>query len=338
MALIFGATECLMGALNLCFAWRLMPAHPLQFRAIRWKVLQEMFGYGLNTFAYTVGAVVVAKTGEVIIGVFLPPEHITYYALALLPPMMISGLVESFVASIKPAVSDLDARNDVRRIREITLLSQKYVLLFILPAMAFFLIMGKDFYGVWLHREMNQAVILLYILAAGHLVRAAQFPVFLVLAGRGEHRIFGVMAIAMGFGAVVLGLFFCRILGWGSQGVALGSTVAMVVVCGVVLPYHCAKRLGIAIADFARRSWIPALYGVSPGILVLTLWKMWQPPTTLFELTLVAVSTALVSVLSVWFLALDKTERSRFTGMAFASLEKFAAASLFEKITKLRCL
>ena len=179
---------------------------------------------------------------------------------------------------------------------------------------------------------------LLYILAAGHLVRAAQFPLFLVLAGRGEHRVFGGMTLAMGFVAVVLGLFFCRMLGWGSIGVALGSTVAMVAVCGVALPYHCAKRLEIALADFARRSWFPAVYGVSPGILVLVLWKLWKPPATLFELALVAISTALVCGLSVWFLALDKTERSRFAGMAFASLEKFAPVSFFERITRLRRL
>ena len=338
MALIFGATECLIGALNLCFAWPLMPAHPLQFRAIRWKVLKEMFGYGLNTFAYTVGAVVVAKTAEVINATSLPPEHVTYYALALLPPMVISGLVESFMGAIKPAVSDLDARNDVGRIRKITLLSQKYVLLFIMPAMAFFLIMGKDFYAVWLHRDMNQAVTLLYILAAGHLVRAAQFPIFLVLAGRGEHRIFGVMTIAMGIGAVGLALFFCRMLGWGSLSVALGSTMAMVVVCGIVLPYHCAKRLAIPIADFAWGCWIPAVYGVTPGILVLAVWKMWQPPTTLFELTLVAVSAALVFGLSIWILALDTAERSRFTGMACASTEKILPAPLFEILSRLRQL
>jgi hypothetical protein len=30
-------------------------------------------------------------------------------------------------------------------------------------------------------------------------------------------------------------------LGWGSQGVALGSTTAMPIVCGIVLPIHCAK-------------------------------------------------------------------------------------------------
>ncbi len=335
MALIFGATECLAGLFNLWFAWRLMPSRPLRGGAIRWAVLRDMFAYGVNTFIYAVGGIAVAKTGEVIVGTYLPPEHITYYTLALMPPMMLCGFVQSLVASIKPAVADLDARNDLPRIRELTLLSQKYVLLFMLPAMAFFVILGGSFYQVWLHREMNQAVMLLYILAPGCLIHAAQFPLFLVLAGRGEHRIFGMLTLGMGIGAAGLGFFLCHVVGWGTAGVALGATLAMIVVSGVVLPLHAARRLGLALTDFARRALIPATYGVGPAIVVLALWSWWQPPQTLLELILAAGSTAPVWVVSVWFLSLDKTERNRFAGMVFGRLEAFAPAALLQKMTRL---
>ena len=255
-----------------------------------------------------------------------------------MPPMMLSGFVESLVAAIKPAVADLDTRNDLRNIRELTLLSQKYVLLFMVPPMAFFLILGGEFYQVWLHREMNQAVTLLYILAPGCLIHAAQYPLFLALAGRGEHRIFGILTLAMGIGAAGMGIFFCRVMGWGSAGVALGTTVAMIAVSGVVLPCHAAKRLGLALADFARRAWIPAAYGVSPAVILLALWKLCQPPTTLLELILAAGSTVPVLAVSAWFLSLDKPERNRFAGMAFGRLEAFAPAALLERITRLRRL
>ncbi len=322
MALIFGATESLTGLFNLAFAWRLMPSHPLRVGAVRWRVLREMFAYGVNTFIYAVGAIAVAKTGEVIVGTNLPPEHITYYTLALMPPMMLSGFVQSLVASIKPAIADLDARNDMRSIQELTLLSQKYVLLFMVPAMAFFLILGGSFYEVWLHRQMPQAVALLYLLAPGYLIHAAQFPLFLALAGRGEHRIFGILTLAMGIGAAVLGIIFCRVLGWGTTGVALGATLAMFVVSGVVLPCHAARQLGLALGDFVRRAWIPAAYAVTPVVLILVFWRVWQPPRTLWELILSAGSTAPVLAVAVWFLAFDKKERSRFGGMALATCQR----------------
>ena len=327
MALIFGATECLIGLFNLWFAWRLMPSRPLQARAIRWQVLREMFAYGVNTFLYAVGGIAVAKTGEVIVGTCLPPEHITYYTLALMPPMMLSGFVQSLVASNKPAIADLDARNDLRHIQELTLLSQKYVLLFMVPAMAFFLILGGSFYHIWLHREMNQVVALLYILAPGYVIHAGQFPLFSALAGRGQHSIFGILTLAMGISAAGLGIFLCRTVGWGAAGVALGATVAMIVVSGVVLPCHAAKQLGLAFGDFVRRAWIPTAYGASPAILLLAFWRLWHPPTTLWELILVAGSTAPVLAVSVWFLSLDKTERNRFGGMAFGWLQTCAPAA-----------
>ncbi len=335
MALIFGITECLVGGVNLVLGWRLMPARPLQLRAVRWQVLREMFGYGVNTFIYAVGAVVVAKTGEVIIAAYLPPEHITYYTLALMPPMMLCGLVESLVGAIKPAVADLDTRNELGRIRELTLLSQKYVLLLVVPGMAFFLIMGNDFYFVWLHREMQEVMPLLYILAAGLLVHTVQFPVFLVLAGRGAHRVFGLLTVAMGVGAVILELLFGRIFGWGSIGVAIGSTVAMVVVSGMVLPVHAARRLGIPLADFWRRSWLPAAYGAGPAILLLLLWKAWLQPRTLLGLALLGVAVAVVVLWAGWFLALDEAERDRFSGMARTWVGKVAPATVFETMARL---
>jgi O-antigen/teichoic acid export membrane protein len=336
MALIFGATEGLTGLFNLWFAWRLMPSRPLQVGAIRWQVLREMFGYGVNTFVYAVGAVAVAKTGEVIVGTWLPPEHVTYYTLALMPPMMLSGFVQSLVASIKPAVADLHTRNHLQSIRELTLLSQKYLLLFMVPAMAFFLILGGDFYRIWLHREMNQAVALLYILAPGFLIHAAQFPVFLVLAGRGEHRIFGILTLAMGIGAAGLGIFFCRVLGWGSMGVALGTTTAMIAVSGVILPLQAAKQLDMAVRDFARRVWIPVAYGAGPPLILLALWKLWLPPSTLLGLGLVLGSTAMVSAVSIWFVAFDKTERTRFGRIGSGCLQTCAPAAILQRITQLR--
>jgi O-antigen/teichoic acid export membrane protein len=335
MALIFGATEGLTGLFNLCFAWRLMPSRPLRVEAIRWGVLRETFGYGLNTFLYAVGAVAVAKTGEIVVGAYLSPEHITYYTLALMPPMLLSGLVESSVASVKPAVAEFDSRNDSQRIRELALLSQKYVLLFIVTAMAFFLFLGGDFYNIWLHRPMNQAVTLLPILSAGYLVHAAQFPLFLVLAGRGEHRVFGFLTVVMGAGAVVLELFFCRVMGWGSIGVAIGSSVAMIAVSGVFLPLHAAKRLRIPLMEFLRRSWLPAAYGVGPGILLLGLWKECQPPRNLLELTLIAASTGLVLLVSSWFLAFDQIERGRFSRMAAGAFEKCGRVPLLERMLRL---
>ena len=60
-----------------------------------------------------------------------------------------SEFVQAFTTAIKPAVSDLDTRDDQTRVRQIAFLTQKYSLLILIPAAAFLIVMGREFLTVW---------------------------------------------------------------------------------------------------------------------------------------------------------------------------------------------
>ncbi len=205
VALIYGVSELVMNAINLVFCLRLLPARPFSLRALDRGLLREMLGYGFNTFNYVLGALLLLKAGEVMIGMFRSAGEVAQYAIVTASVLTLTTVVEAFCAAIKPAASDLDTHADHARLKELMLLAQKYSLFLILPAAAFLLIMGREFLLIWTQKEYALLPTVLAIVALGHAARLSQHSSFFVLVGMGEHRYFGLLVLFMAVGTVSLG-------------------------------------------------------------------------------------------------------------------------------------
>jgi O-antigen/teichoic acid export membrane protein len=316
VALVYGLSELLMSAVNLAFCLRLLPPRPFSLGALDRRLLREMLTYGFNTFTYGLGAVLLLKAGEVLIGMYRNTEEVAHYAIVTASVLTLTTVVESFCAAIKPAASDLDGANDHVRLKELTLLSQKYTLFLILPSAAFLLIMGREFLLIWTHKDIPLLPTILAIVAAGHAVRLAQHSSFLVLVGKGEHRYFGYLVVIMAVSSVGLGWLSLAVLELGILGIALASAIPLWIGCGIFLPHHVHKQLGIGWEEGRRLVWLPALRGAVPGILLLIAWKVAMPPRTWLELLLLVAIVAATTAFAAWKLGLADAERLRFSNLA----------------------
>ena len=171
VALVYGISELIVNLIYLVLALRLLPAQPFSRSAIDVGLLREMLHYGFNTFNYILGALLLLKVGEVLIGIYRSAEEVAHYAIVTASVLTLTTVIEAFCAAIKPAASDLDATDDHVRLKELTLLSQKYSLFLILPSAAFLLIMGREFLAIWTHKEIPLLPTILAIVVAGHAFR-----------------------------------------------------------------------------------------------------------------------------------------------------------------------
>ena len=71
-----------------------------------------MLSYGINTFLYTASAIIVYKASSIIIGIFMDTAQVSRFEVAAAGVLLLSQFLQAFTAAIKPAVSDLDARDD----------------------------------------------------------------------------------------------------------------------------------------------------------------------------------------------------------------------------------
>jgi O-antigen/teichoic acid export membrane protein len=314
VGLIFGLSELATQCVYWFFSRRLLGSLSISARRVDFVLLRQMMAYGTSTFLYVTTTVIVFKGSDIILGVFLTASEVARFALAAAPVLMATELIGASLAAVKPAVRDLDAREDDERVREISFLGQKYSLLVMLPATSFLILMGREFLVLWVGSDFADVGTILAILAIGRFFMAAQHSNFLVLVGKGEHRVFGIMAVTMAASAIALGVIFVGVFDWGITGMAVACAAPMVLIYGLIMPIYYNRRMSLSVVELARRVFGPALLGCASAIALIGIWKLASPPTSWLQLVMVIVSVAVVWVPSVWKISLSAVERERFLG------------------------
>lgn len=322
MGLTFGLSEIAMRVLHSIFAWKLLRQVSFSVANIDFRLLGEMLAYGINTFLYTMGAIIIYHASNLVIGIFIGPAEVSQFTAATAGVLLLSTFLAAFTRAIKPAVSDLDARNDELRVREIAFLSQKYSLLLIIPSACFLVVMGREFLWIWVGEKFKDPVIInamgaiLSILAVGHCLRLAQHSNFMVLVGRGKHKIFGIFTALMALLCVSASVVSVKVFNLGLVAIAWSNFLPMVLISGVILPIYFNRTMKISAWDSMRSVWWPAVLGCLPSVVLISVWKYVAPPDSWVEIFAVVFVTMAVTLVSCWFLSLKATERRRFVHIA----------------------
>jgi len=317
MGLVFGISEIGTRALQYVYVRRLLPGVALSTHNIDLSLLRDMLFYGMNTFMYAMGALVMYKASDLIIGIFLGTAQISRFAVATAGVLLLSQFLQAFTAAIKPAVSDLDARDEHSRVQEIAFLTQKYSLLVIVPAACFLIVLGREFLTVWVGSKFSDPAVVgslaavLTILTVGHCLRLTQHSNFLVLVGRGEHKVFGLLTAVTALVCVCGSVLTVKFLGWGLKGIAWCNAVPVGLVSGLILPVYFNRKMRITFGQSLTRVWWPALLGSLPAVALMALWKSLARPDSWLELLAVLAATAITTSLCGWRFSLQQVERQR---------------------------
>lgn len=319
LGLVYGASEVITKMSQFILARRLLPDVSISIKSIDFKLLKEMLVYGVNTCLYRTGGLLILKATDLIIAVYLGTAELSQFAVALAGILLLTQLLRAFATAIKPAVSDLDARDEHSRVREISFLMQKYSLLLIIPAAWFLIVMGTEFLHVWVGGKfqdpgiVNSLGIVMAVLAVGHCLRLSQYSNFLVLVGKGDHRLFGILTILTGMLCISASIISVRIFNLGLLGVAWSNCVPMALVSGIVLPIYFNRKMKISMTESFVRIWRPAFLGCAPTIILITIWKYFNSPDSWTSIISVVVFAMVLTCISAWHFSLTQKERERFT-------------------------
>jgi len=317
LGLIYGISEIVARGVQHVLARRLLPKGYISWRNVDRVLLKEMLFYGMNTFLYAMGALIIYRASETLIGIFFPPERVTEFSYAAVGVLLLSEFVQAFTAAIKPAVSDLDTRDDHARVEQIAFLTQKYSLLIIIPASAFLIVMGRQFLTVWVGAGIKDPAVVqsmatvLAILTAGYFFILSQHSNFLVLAGRGEHKVFGILTAVEAVLCVSSVIFSVYVLKSGLRGIAWSNFIPMALVAGLIIPIYFNRKMKISAWASLRHVWWPAVLGGIPGVAILVLWHRLAPPDSWREILAAVGVTGATTMIAAWFVSLESGERQR---------------------------
>jgi len=319
---VFGLSEIAIKILHSIFAKRLLPAVSLSLGKIDLQLFKEMLVYGINTFMYAMGAIIIYSASNLIIGIFMGTAQVSQFSIATAGVLLLSQFLQAFTAAIKPAVSDLDTRNDAAAVKEITFLTQKYSLLLIIPGGCFLIAMGREFLDVWVSDRFNDPTVIdsmaviLTILTVGHCLRLAQHSNFLVLVGRGQHKIFGILTALMALFCVLASVLSVKVFHWGLRGIAWSNFVPMALTSMFILPMYFNRKMRISTLENIRNVWRPALLGSLPAVVMICVWKYLAPPNSWLEIVGVVVAATVLILIGGWFVSLKEVEKKRFANIA----------------------
>ena len=187
----------------------------------------------------------------------------------------------------------------------------------LIPACCFFVVMGHDFLSVWVGDRITDTAVLntmatiMAVFVVGHAFRLAQHSNFVVLVGRGEHKMFGIFTLITATLFVVIAVICLKVLKMGLISVAWANFVPVVLVSGIILPIYFNHKMQITLKETMAKVALPALLGTLPAVAVIGIWKYAFAPTSWFQISSVIGVVAVVTAAGSWLFAVNNIEKQR---------------------------
>jgi O-antigen/teichoic acid export membrane protein len=239
-------------------AFRVLPELRFSRRHVDQATLHRVKGYSLDAFLAMVAGRASVQSGTIVVGAFLGAAPVTYFALALRLVEFAKALLRTATNTLTPAVSSLEAADDVDAIRRMFLRGTRWVLYLILPVHLGLVVFGRPFLATWLGDAEYAAKCYpaLVILSATLSLVVAQSVASRVLYGTGRLRLFARMALLEAIVNVSLSVLLCP--RFGLIGVAIGAAVPNLVMNLWVIGYT-ARRLGLPWRRYVADGWLRPL-------------------------------------------------------------------------------
>src|SRR6266851_2387930 len=226
-------------------AQRGLTLHP---KWIRKTVLWDMLRYGSISVGVGIAEKMKVYIYPVVIARFLTPVAVTFFAL----PMKILAFpaegIGSMTEIINPLSSQLDARNDFAKLRELIQMSVQSAFLILAPLAAFLFVFGRELLALWVGPQYSSAYPLLVLLTMGIGTAATQCCVQSMLFGIEKHKQLVWYRLGEGLSITVLGSAALRIA--GLEGFALVIAVTLLFTSLVLVPRHLCRILNLPLRRY----------------------------------------------------------------------------------------
>jgi O-antigen/teichoic acid export membrane protein len=285
----------------------------ISFRPARFSraKLSEMLRFSLKSFIQGVATRMESATDTIVIGAFLGPAMVPFYAIPQNLVRYIQTLGWTLSHAFMPLFSDLAARSRQAEIRQIYLVSSKVVAGLVLAIGVGVVLVGTPFLALWIGPEYTVQSDLIILL----LVVFTVLPLLNPFSSRyltaiDRHAIFAKLMPVAAF--VNLGLSLLLVESYGIIGVAVGSVIPGLVLHPVLLVYSC-RQLELPVAEYLRKSLLPLVIPLFLMGAVVYWFRVSVGIESYGWLVMAVFAGGIVYALAFWLLALTARERSFLT-------------------------
>ena len=230
--------------------------------------MKMITGFSVYTFVIGIAGRINFQTDSIVIGTFLSPEAITFFAIGATMIDYLSNLVSHMSMTITPIASGFDATRDYERMKKLLFIGTKYCMIIILPIGMTFIILGNTFISLWMGPEYGKSSgLVLTILMCANFGYLSQFVSGSIFYGLGKVKLLTVMNLGTALVNIIISVVLVK--PYGIYGVALGTAIPLTIYGTLIQPYYICRVLQISIWQYLKKSYIVPLLAVVPFVVLI---------------------------------------------------------------------
>ena len=217
-------------------------------------VLTKIYNYSVYSFLIAIALKILFYTDSIVIGSLISVEDVTFYAIPSTLVDYLEKLVWSIVAVLIPVISAKEALGLNEENQQLYLTGTRVTFFFSLPIIIVLFTAGNDFIKLWMgleYREPSGRV--LQILLIGYIFGLSQLVAQGILKGISKHRVLALILCGEAIANLLLSLILAR--PFGIYGVALGTTIPLVVCNVLFIPWYSCRLLNINFFAYLIKSY-----------------------------------------------------------------------------------
>ena len=291
--------------------------------------LRLIWSFSIFSFLLHISLSLIYASDLVVIGAFLPVMAVTFYAIGGSLMEYARALVTSISQTMTPLASELEARQNSNRLREIVLQSSSWATMAALPVATTFLIRGSTFIGLWMgpqYEDVSGDV--LRVLALTMPLWAGFSIVCSSMLGISRHKPLVPIALLEGLCNLALSIFLVRRI--GVVGVAWGTLIPSLLVSALFGPWYLRHTLGVPLRRYILTAWLKPGFAILPfALLTYGIDHFW--PAHNLPLFFLQIALCLpVACASFWTICLTSEERAAYSRKLMSVYSRALTGSLGE--------
>jgi len=160
----------LTSIINFAIAFRILPQLRLNPFLLNWEMIKQLFRYGLKLQIIQFEGIFTFQTDKLLISYFLNIGLVSFYQLGSMIINKTRSLPLLLISAIVPAASELDARQDKKRIYDLYFRGTKYLAVVGMPLLVLVSLTASLVMLVWMGQGFEKSVLVIQILAPCYLI------------------------------------------------------------------------------------------------------------------------------------------------------------------------
>ena len=287
----------------------------ISFRGFDWHLFKDIFVFSIFIAINQIIDQINWQTDKVILGKMATGSAVAIYTIGSNINTMFIQFSTAISGVFAPKVNMIVQSNRPDMDDELTQLFIKvgriqwFLLSLILTGFIFF---GQYFVLRWAGKGYEDSYYVALLLISPAIISLSQNIGIEIQRAKNKHQFRSIVYLFMAFINVGISIWFAYL--WGTIGVAVGTTISLVLANGIIMNIYYHKVIHINIIEFWKsilKSSLSFIIPVACGVLMMIFYDF----KSLWDFGGLIVAYSLIYCLFVYFFGLNKEEKNKIKGI-----------------------